>query len=129
MGREEHDMSKILIVDDNEANREILRMRLEKLGHDVIDAENGEQGLLRADAECPDLIFLDVMMPGKDGWQICQALKQNLKTQKTPVIMLTALSEATAELRAQHSEPDDFMGKPWAPNDLKAILTKWLVAA
>src|SRR5665213_3675996 len=108
-------MSKILIVDDNLANREILRMRLERLGHEVLEAEDGEAGVLLANTESPELIFLDVMMPKKDGWQACRDLKQDVKTRAIPVVMLTALQQTAEELRRNGSGADDFLTKPWAP--------------
>jgi len=121
-------MSKILIVDDNLANREILRLRLERLGHEVIEAVDGEEGLLSAEAHSPALIFLDVMMPKKNGWQVCRDLKGNPKTQSTPIVMLTALHEHREEFQSHECGADDYMTKPWAPENLKTIVAKWLAA-
>jgi CheY-like chemotaxis protein len=119
-------MSKILIVDDNLANREILRMRLQKFGHEVIEAEDGEEAVQRALAESPNLIFLDVMMPKKDGWQACRELKLNAKTCAIPVVMLTALEQTSDEMQRHGSAADDYMSKPWAPENLKRIVERWL---
>ena len=121
-------MKKILIIDDNLANREILRMRLERLGHEVVEAEDGEAGLRCVETETPALIFLDVMMPKKDGWQVCKILKTDPKTQKTPVVMLTALQEPPGSQRATECGADDFMSKPWDPAHLKKIVERWLPA-
>ena len=73
-------MSKILIIDDDLSNREILRARLEMAGHEVTEAKNGEEGLRLMQAAAPDLVFLDVMMPKVDGWQVCRQIKGNPQT-------------------------------------------------
>src|SRR5947209_8566812 len=101
-------------------------MRLERLGHEVIEAEDGDEGLMRAGAEAPAMVFLDVMMPKKDGWQVCRSLKSSPETSGIPIVMLTALSEQIEELRAHNSGADDYMAKPWAPETLKQIVSKWL---
>jgi CheY-like chemotaxis protein len=121
-------MSKILIVDDNLANREILRLRLERMGHEVVEAADGEEGVRCARAESPSLIFLDVMMPKKDGWQACRELKQEEKTRAIPVVMLTALQQTIEEMRRNGSGADDFLPKPWTPENLKEVVERWLPA-
>jgi DNA-binding response OmpR family regulator len=68
------------------------------------------------------------MMPKKDGWQACRDLKQNARTQSIPVVMLTALRQSIEEMRGNGSGADDFLPKPWAPENLKMIVERWLAA-
>src|SRR5579871_4270030 len=102
-------MSKILIIDDDPNNREILRVRLEQAGHDVSDAPNGEEGLRVSETFMPDLILLDVMMPKVDGLQVCREIKGNPKTEKIPVVMLTALDQQIDKLRGWESGADEYL--------------------
>ena len=122
-------MSKILIIDDDPANRDILRARLEAAGHEVAEAHDGEKGFQLLVAGRPDLVFLDVMMPRVDGWQICRKIKNNAETKAIPVVMLTALSQQIDQLRGYESGADDFMTKPWDTGRLMAVLGKLLPQA
>jgi DNA-binding response OmpR family regulator len=118
-------MSKILIVDDNPENREILRARLETAGHAVTEAPNGEEGLRLMDSDMPDLVFLDVMMPKIDGWHVCSQIKSNAKTKMIPVVMLTAMGQQIDKLRGWESGADEYLTKPWDPAKLLEIVAKW----
>jgi CheY-like chemotaxis protein len=122
-------MAKILIVDDDPANREILRARLESAGHDITEAPNGEEGIRMVDAVMPALVFLDVMMPKIDGWQVCRQIKSNAKTKAIPVVMLTALGQQIDQLRSWESGADEFLMKPCEPAKLLEIVNKWCVVA
>ena len=75
---------KVLIVDDDFQNREIIRARLEQAGFEVAEAVNGDEGLETAVKENADLIILDIMMPQKDGWQVCKAVKANPRLKQNP---------------------------------------------
>lgn len=114
-------MSRILIVDDDMNNREILRLRLQHAGFEVQEATNGEEGVNAAQASPPDMIVLDVMMPKLDGWQVCRMLKSDLRTKRVPVVMLTARSQQIEELRGWESGADDYMTKPC---DYKELIDK-----
>jgi len=105
-------MEKILIIDDDFNNRDILRIRLERAGYQVLEAENGDDGLNIASKENINLIILDVMMPKKDGWLVCKMLKDNAKTQEIPVIILTARSLPIDELRSLECGADGYVPKP-----------------
>jgi len=118
-------MSKILIIDDDPSNREILRARLEKAGHEVLEASNGEEGIHMAEEIMPDLVFLDVMMPKVDGLQVCRQIKATPKTAKIPVIMLTAADQQIDKLRGWESGADEFMAKPWDAVKLLELVDKW----
>lgn len=105
-------MKKILIVDDDASNRDILKTRLEAAGYVVTEAGNGEEGVKTALDLAPDLIIMDVMMPKVDGRLACRILKTNPKTKDIPVIMLTARSQQLEELRGWESGADEYLTKP-----------------
>ena len=121
-------MANILVIDDDANNREILRARLEKAGHRVTEASHGEEGLRLVDAEMPNMVFLDVMMPKVDGWSVCRQIKSNPKTKGIPVVMLTALSQQIDQLRGWESGADEYLSKPWDPIQLIALVNKWCPA-
>ncbi|MCB1645226.1 MAG: fused response regulator/phosphatase [Pseudomonadales bacterium] len=102
---------KILVVDDQAANRVLLSYLLEDDGHEVIEASNGEDGILKFQRDEPDLVLLDVMMPGVDGYEVARALKSH-KTRHVPIIFLTALSDDVSLSRCIESGGDDFLTKP-----------------
>jgi CheY-like chemotaxis protein len=117
-------MSTILVVDDLLSNRELLHLRIEKLGHEVLEAEDGESALAIVQEKRPDLILLDILMPKVDGWQVCRMLKANPKTKSIPVVMLSALS--ADEIHLSDSAADAYMPKPWDSEQLARLLKKWL---
>jgi two-component system cell cycle response regulator DivK len=83
-------MPRILLVEDNENNRDFLRRRLERKGYAVVIARDGEEGYSLAESERPDVILMDISLPGMDGWRVTELLKANEATQGIPVIILTA---------------------------------------
>jgi len=91
--------ARILVVDDIEANRRLMQAKLEARYYSVFLAENGETALELAAQEHPDIILLDIMMPGMDGYEVCRRLKVNLATRHIPVVMLTALTDIDDRLR------------------------------
>ena len=91
--------ARILVVDDIEANRRLLQAKLEAQYYTVIQAENGPQALEVASKELPDIILLDVMMPGMDGYEVCRRLKEDPATAFIPVVMVTALSDTEDRVR------------------------------
>ena len=104
--------SKILVVDDNEQNLELLVAYLETLGCPVVTAIDGVDALDKVAAEKPDLILLDIMMPRMSGFEVCRKIKADPTTRDTPVIMVTALNELTDIERGVESGTDDFITKP-----------------
>ncbi len=122
-------MSKILVIDDDLANREILRARLEPAGYEVIEASQGEEGLLLLETVLPDLILLDVMMPKMDGWQVCRKIKANPRTKSVPVVMLTALGQKIDQLRGWESGISEYLTKPWDPVKLLDVVKQCLAAS
>ncbi|MEL7219194.1 MAG: PleD family two-component system response regulator, partial [Pseudomonadota bacterium] len=104
--------ARILVVDDIEANRRLMRAKLEARYYAVALASGGEEALQKATQEQPDIILLDVMMPGMDGFEVCRRLKSNLATRHIPVVMLTALTDIDDRLRGLEAGADDFLSKP-----------------
>ena len=105
-------MAKILLVEDNEMNRDMLSRRLERRGHTVLVAADGTEGVALAQSTGPDLILMDMSLPVMDGWEATRRLKAAPETQRIPVIALTAHAMASDEQKARESGCDDFDTKP-----------------
>ena len=103
---------RILIADDNEANVELLEAYLSGLGHDIEIAIDGQDTLDKVDSFQPDLILLDIMMPKLSGFEVCQKLKEDSRTSKIMILMVTALNELGDIERAVEAGTDDFLSKP-----------------
>jgi two-component system, cell cycle response regulator DivK len=105
-------MQKILLVEDNEMNRDMLSRRLQRRGYCVVTAEDGEKGLLLARSEAPDLILMDISLPGMSGWEVTRLLKANESTRHIPIIALTAHAWVTDREKAIEAGCDDYDTKP-----------------
>jgi CheY-like chemotaxis protein len=103
---------KILLVEDNEMNRDMLSRRLERRGYEVIVAIDGEEGVARAKADAPDLVLMDLSLPGIDGWEATRQLKSADETRSIPVLALTAHAMAGDREKALAAGCDDFDTKP-----------------
>ena len=108
---------RILVVDDEPDFAGIVQQNLEKEGFDVEVAYDGEEGLEKVQANPPDAIVLDVMMPGKDGYQVCSELKADDRFADIPIILLTAVASHVTSTRYSHrdgmsTEADDYLAKP-----------------
>ena len=114
-------MAKILLVEDNEMNRDMLSRRLARRGYEVAIAVDGEQGVAMATSEAPALILMDMSLPGLDGWEATRRVKANPATAKIPVIALTAHAMAEHRERSLEAGCDDFDTKPV---DLERLLGK-----
>ena len=108
---------KILIVDDEENICELVRLYIEKEGFDAIIANDGQEAVAKYNKEKPDLILLDIMLPIKDGWQVCREIRAQ---SKVPIIMLTAKGETFDKVLGLELGADDYVVKPFEPKELIA---------
>jgi two-component system, cell cycle response regulator DivK len=104
--------ARILLVEDNEMNRDMLSRRLERKGYEVAVAVDGQEGLDKAKAEKPDLILMDMSLPVPDAWEATRRLKADPNTAHVPIIALTAHAMASDEQQARNAGCDDFDTKP-----------------
>jgi len=102
---------KILVVDDEQLNVELLEGILSR-DYEVVTAFNGNEALLKVEKTFPDMILLDIMMPGMNGYEVCKKLKSNEKTMHIPIVMVTALKEKGDRIKAIEVGADDFLSKP-----------------
>jgi two-component system, cell cycle response regulator DivK len=114
-------MSTILVVEDNEMNRDMLSRRLQRRGYQVILAMNGSHGIAIAQSHAPDLILMDMSLPEIDGWEATRRLKSDASTRGIPVIALTAHAMLSDRQRALEAGCDDFETKPV---EFQRLLTK-----
>ena len=114
-------MTKILLVEDNEMNRDMLSRRLKRKGYEVIIAVDGAQGVSMGTTENPALILMDMSLPLVDGWEATKKLKSNPETQSIPIIALTAHAMTGDRDKALEAGCDDYDTKPI---DLKRLLSK-----
>jgi pilus assembly protein CpaE len=112
--------TRILVVDDTELNLKMVGAILQKDGYEVVTARNGLEALEVIKTKPPALAILDVMMPDMDGYTLCERLRENSITGKIPIIILTALSGVEDKIKAFDSGADDFLAKPFEPQELRA---------
>ncbi len=106
-------MSKILIIDDDKSIIELVKVNLEMQGHSIFIANDALTGIAIAQQEEPDLIILDLMMPGVDGFTTCQRIRQQENTKNIPILMLTALSRTDDKVSGFNAGADDYLTKPF----------------
>lgn len=117
---------KILIVDDEPFNVDYLEQELEDLSYDIISATDGKQALILVEKENPDLVLLDIMMPGMDGFEVLQILKAKPATRDVPVIIISAASDMRSVVKGIGSGAEDYLPKPFEPALLKARISSCL---
>ena len=117
---------KVLVIDDNERNRYLARFLLEQRGHEVLEAEDGEQGLARVASDLPDVVIMDLGLPGIDGLEATRRLRANPATASLPVIACTAHSMVDDEQTALDAGCNGYISKPIDParfvDQIEAIL-------
>jgi two-component system cell cycle response regulator DivK len=120
-------MSKlILIVEDQEDNRRILRDLLTSTGYRVIEAVTGEEGVASAETHRPDLILMDVQLPGLDGYEATRRIKANPALSQTPVIIVTSYALSGDDVKAFEAGCDAYVSKPFSPRELLAKVREYV---
>ena len=119
-------MARVLVIDDEEDIRELLTYNLKKDGYEVYASENGEKGLITLKECKPDLVLLDVMMPGMDGIEVCEAIRQMPGFQNTLVCFLTARGEDYSQIAGLDAGADDYVSKPIKPKVLMSRISALL---
>ncbi|QHI70035.1 response regulator [Tichowtungia aerotolerans] len=112
--------TNILIVEDEEDIRELVKYNLHRENFGVLEAGSGEEGLTMVERMTPDLVLLDLMLPGKDGLEICRILKRDERTQDIPVVMMTARGEESDIVTGLELGAEDYIVKPFSPKVLAA---------
>ncbi|MBF8982228.1 response regulator transcription factor [Lutibacter sp. B2] len=114
------DKKKIIVVDDEQHIIELIKFNLEKNGFEVLTSENGEEAIKLVHLEMPDLIILDLMLPGIDGFEVCKRIRNAEKLSKIPIIMLTAKGEEIDKIVGLELGADDYLTKPFSIRELIA---------
>jgi len=115
-------MAKVLVIDDEAPIRLLCRVNLEAEAIDVLEAADGPSGLEKARAELPDVILLDVMMPGLDGWRVAEELLDDERTSRIPIVFLTARAEVRDRARGLDLGGIDYVTKPFNPIELAPLV-------
>jgi len=111
-------MHTVLVVEDEKDILELVTLNLQRQGYKTLSAANGIEGVAQAKANVPDLIILDIMMPGKDGYAVFKDLKEDARTRTIPVLMLTAKGDVAHRIAGLELGVEDYMGKPFSPKEL-----------
>ncbi len=120
-------MTTILLVEDNEVNREMMRRRLQRRGYEVIDAVDGQEAILKAQTEHPSIILMDMSLPIIDGWDATARLKADPATSGIPIVGLTAHAMVEDKQRALKAGCDDYATKPVEFEKLLAMIERFIV--
>ena len=115
-------MTRVLVIDDEAPIRLLCRVNLEAEGMTVLEAADGPSGLAKAQEELPDLVLLDVMMPGLDGWGVAESLLEGEETRQIPIIFLTARAEFRDRARGLDIGGVDYITKPFNPVELAPLV-------
>jgi two-component system alkaline phosphatase synthesis response regulator PhoP len=118
--------TRVLVIDDEAPIRLLCRVNLEAEGMHVLEAADGPSGLEKARSETPDVILLDVMMPGLDGWRVAEELLDDQRTQEIPIVFLTARAELRDRARGLDLGGIDYVTKPFNPVELATQLRRLL---
>ena len=119
-------MKRILVIEDQEDNRAILRDLLTSAGYGLIEAVNGADGVAKAEAEKPDLILMDIQMPVMDGYEATRRIKAIASVAATPVIAVTSYALSGDEEKTRAAGCDGYVAKPFSPRQLLAVVRRFL---
>lgn len=120
-------MSKlILVVEDQEDNRRIMRDLLTSVGYEVIEAVTGEEGVAAAETHRPDLILMDIQLPGLDGYEATRQIKANPDLEHIPIIVVTSYALSGDDVKAFEAGCDAYVSKPFSPRELLAKIREYL---
>ena len=125
-GNRGRELPRVLVIDDEAPIRLLCRVNLEAADMTVLEAENGPAGLAAARSERPDVILLDVMMPGMDGWQVLEQLLADERTRDVPIVFLTARAELRDQARGLELGGVDYITKPFNPVELAPLVVELL---
>ena len=126
MNKEMADATRVLVIDDEAPIRLLCRVNLEAEGMEVLEAADGPSGLETARAEIPDVVLLDVMMPGLDGWRVAEELLDDPRTESIPIVFLTARAELRDRARGIDLGGIDYVTKPFNPVELAPLVRELL---
>lgn len=111
--------SRILVVEDSAVIRRLIEVCLRAADLEIITRDDGKSGLQAVSTESPDLVVLDIGLPGMDGWEVLDRIRRDPTTERTPVVVLTAHAEEESRRRANEGGADAFVTKPFQPNDFR----------
>jgi two-component system cell cycle response regulator DivK len=118
--------TRILVIEDQEDNRRIVRDLLTSVGYDLIEAVTGEDGITMAETQRPDLILMDIQLPGLDGHEATRRIKANPALRHIPIIVVTSYALSGDEAKAREAGCDDYVAKPFSPRVLLAKIRQHL---
>jgi len=118
---------RILVIEDHEDNRRILRYLLTSAGYEVFEAITGEEGVASAEAQRPDLILMDIQLPGLDGYEATRRIKANPDLRRIPIIVVTSYALSGDDVKALAAGCDAYVTKPFNPRQLLAKIQEYLV--
>ncbi|PTX97432.1 two-component system response regulator [Verrucomicrobia bacterium LW23] len=121
-------MAKILIIDDIASDAQMLALTAKKDGHECLTAQDGKAGEQMAAAQLPDLILLDIVMPGQDGFATCRRLKKNAATAHIPIILVSSKNTEADRFWGMKQGAADYVDKPFQPSVLLAVIRRHLAA-
>lgn len=117
---------RILLVEDHEDNRRIVRDLLTNAGYELIEAVTGEEGIRLAETQGPDLVLMDIQLPGIDGYEVTRRLRQNPALARTPIIAVTSYALSGDDAKALAAGCDAYVAKPFSPRALLAKVQEYL---
>jgi len=117
---------KILVIEDDPSTLRLIKYTLQQEGYEVLTVPNGLEGLRKARSEQPDLVILDVMLPGIDGFEVCHRLRAESQTAKLPILMISGKTRGIDKATGLRMGADDYVTKPWHRPELVAKITAML---